>query len=171
MPHLTTALRAAMAAAALGSCACLGTAVAVADPTASSADVNTLAGSLSKGYTLDGCKSGSLSSGVLAELDCGQSPDSSGPAAAVYQLFGNSTDLAAAFTSNINGMSLGACGDSAKSPTTWSQGGATAGQVACGPHEGAATITWTIDSKKVLGHVRAANNDAAALYKWWQTNG
>jgi hypothetical protein len=172
MRHLTTALRAVAAAAALGSCACLGTAIAVADPTASSADLSTLAGSLSKGYTADSCKPGTLSSGVLAEYDCGQSPDSSGPAAAIYQLFGNSTDLAAAFTSNINGMSLTGCGDSnSKSPTTWNQGSGTAGQVACGPHEGAATITWTIDAKKVLGHVRASNADAAALYKWWQSNG
>jgi hypothetical protein len=171
MSHLSTALRAATAAVLMGSFACLGTTTAAADPTGSSADVNTLAGSLSKGYTLDGCKSTSISSPVLAELTCGQSPDSSGPAAAIYELFGSSTDLAAAFTSEINGMSLTACGESAKSPTTWNQGGATAGQVACAPHEGAATITWTIDAKKVLGHVRASNADAAALYKWWQSNG
>ena len=172
MSHLTHALRAAAAAALMGSFACLGTVTAHADPTASSADLNTLAGSLSKGYTIDSCKSGSLSGPVLAELDCGQSPDSSGPASAIYQLFSSTTDLSSAFTSNIHDISLTPCGDGGQSPGTWHQGGSgTAGQVACGTYQGAATLTWTIDAKKVLGHLRASNTDNGALYKWWQTNG
>lgn len=166
MSHLTTALRAATAAALMGSFACLGTATANADPS------DTLAASLSKGYSPSNCKSGQATGSVVAEYDCGQNPDSNGPAAAVYQLFNNSSDLAAAFTSEINGVSLTSCGDSGQSPGTWHQGDSgTAGQVACGPYQGAATITWTIDAKKVLGHLRASNTDVGALYKWWQSNG
>src|ERR1700739_2958461 len=114
MSHLTNALRAATAVAFMTGSAVVGAAVATADPsgTGSSADINTLAGSLSKGYGLNNCQPAQLTGPILAELDCGQNPDSSGPAAGVYQLFSNGTDLAAAFTSGINGVSLAACGDS-----------------------------------------------------------
>ncbi|MCV7445143.1 serine/threonine protein kinase [Mycobacterium paraense] len=174
MSPLTNALRAATASALMGASALVGAVTATADPgTGSSADINTLAGALSKGYGLNTCQTAPLSGPVLAELDCGQNPDSNGPAAGVYQLFGNGSDLAAAFTSGINGVSLSPCGDNGQSPGTWHQGssGATAGQVACGTYKNAAVITWTTDAKNVLSHIRASNTDVNALYQWWRTNG
>src|SRR6201998_1385897 len=175
MSHLTNALRAATAVAFMTGSAVVGAAVATADPsgTGSSADINTLAGSLSKGYGLNNCQPAQLSGPLLAELDCGQSPDPNGPAAGVYQLFGSGTDMAAAFPSGISGVALSACGDNGQSPGTWHQGssGATAGQVACGTYKNAAVITWTTDSKNILSHIRASSTDVNALYQWWRTNG
>jgi hypothetical protein len=174
MSHFTTALRAATAVALMTGSAVVGTAVAAADPgTGTSADINTLAGALSKGYGLNNCQPAALSGPILAELDCGQSPDPSGPAAGVYQLYSSGSDLAASFTSGLQGVALAACGDSGQSPGTWHQGssGATAGQVACGTYKGAAVITWTTDAKNVLSHIRASNTDVSALYQWWRTNG
>ena len=173
MTHLSNALRAATATVLMGGFAIAGAANAVADPntTGSSADINTLAGSLSKGYGLNNCQSSPLTGSIVAELDCGQSPDPNGPAAGVYELFKNTTDLASAFSDNLGGVTQVACGDSGKSPTTWSQGGQTAGQVACGTYKNAAVITWTTDSKNVLSHIRASNTDVNALYQWWRTNG
>jgi hypothetical protein len=173
MSPLIKALRAASAVALLGG-SVVGTATATADPgTGSSSDINTLAASLSKGYGLNTCQAAPLSGPILAELDCGQSPDPSGPAAGVYQLYSNGSDLAAAFTGGISGVSLSACGDNGQSPGTWHQGstGATAGQVACGTYKNAAVITWTTDAKNVLSHIRAGNTDVNALYQWWRTNG
>jgi hypothetical protein len=174
MSSLTNALRAATAIGLMSGSAIFGTATATADPsTGTSADINTLAGSLSKGYGLNNCQPAQLSGPVLAELDCGQNPDSSGPAAGVYQLYNSGTDLSAAFTSGINGVSLASCGDSGQSPGTWHQGSSSqsAGQVACGTYKNAAVITWTTDSKNVLSHIRASNTDVNALYQWWRTNG
>ncbi len=168
------ALRTAAAAALMGGIAIIGTATAAGDPgTGSSADLNTLAGSMSKGYGLNNCKPQTLTeSGELAELLCGQSPDSNGPAAGLYALFDNSTNLASAFSSTIKDVSLAACGDAGQSPTTWHQGSsAAAGQVACGTYKNSATITWTTDAKNVLGHVTANNGDVNALYQWWRANG
>ena len=173
MSHLSNALRAVTAAALMGSSALAGAATATADPTGSSADVNTLASALSKGYGLNNCQSAALTGPVLAELDCGQSPDPSGPASAIYQLFSSSTQTAGAFTDNIKDITQTTCGDAGKSPTTWHQGSSAqaAGQVACGTYKGAATITWTVDNKNVLGHLRASGSDANSLYQWWQANG
>jgi hypothetical protein len=174
MSPLTNAMRTATATALIGGSAMVGTVTATADPgTGSSADINTLASSLSKGYGLNNCQPAQLSGPLLAELDCGQSPDPNGPAAGVYQLFSSGSDMAAAFTSGINGVSLSACGDNGQSPGTWHQGssGATAGQVACGTYKNAAVITWTTDSKNILSHIRASSTDVNALYQWWRTNG
>ena len=104
-------MRAATAVALIGGSAIAGTVTATADPgTGSSADINTLASTLSKGYGLNNCQPAQLSGPPLAELDCGQSPDANGPAAGVYQPFSNGTDLAAAFTGGINGVSLSVWG-------------------------------------------------------------
>src|SRR6201986_326385 len=87
MSHLTKALRAATAVALMTGSAVVGTAVAPADPgTGTSAHINPPAAALSKGYGLNNCQPAALSGPILAELDCGQSPDPSGPAAGVYQL-------------------------------------------------------------------------------------
>lgn len=175
MSHLATALRAAMAAALMGSFACLGTPAATADPTntGSSSDINTLATNLSKGYGLNNCTAQNLSSGELAALSCGQSPDPSGPVQAKYILFTSGNDLAGSFKASIKDDTLTACGDAGQSPTTWHQGSSSssAGQVACGTYQNGAEIIWTTDAKNVLSYIRASNNDVPALYQWWRANG
>ncbi|AFJ37625.1 serine/threonine protein kinase [Mycobacterium intracellulare] len=173
MSHLITALRVVSAAAVTGGLVLAGSATAVAEPnTGSATDMNTLAASLSKGYGLNNCKPQELTeTGELAELLCGQSPDSGGPGSGVYALFSNSTNLGSAFSSTIKDVSLAACGDAGQSPGTWKQNGQTGGQIACGTYKNYATLTWTTDAKNVLGHLTAANADVNALYQWWRTNG
>lgn len=169
----TSTLRTAAALALMGGYAIAGTAAATADPgTANQADINTLAGSLSRGYDINNCQPAPLSGAVLAELDCGQSPDAGGPANGIYQLFANGADLAAAFTAGNTGVSLSPCGENGDSPGTWQHGhGQPGGQIACGTYKEAAVITWTTDAKNVLSHVRASNTDVNALFQWWRTNG
>src|SRR5246127_1637366 len=96
MSHLSNALRAATATVLTGGFAVAGAATATADPTntGSSGDINTLAGSLSKGYGLNNCTAQNLTTGELAALNCGQSPDPNGPAPAQYILFSNGKDFA-----------------------------------------------------------------------------
>jgi hypothetical protein len=174
MPHLTSALRAATAAALMGSFACLGTATATADPnTGNPSDVNTLAGSLSKGYGLNNCTAQPITGDELAALTCGQSPDPSGPVQAKYILFSNSDGLAGSFKASIKDDTLTVCGDSGQSPTTWHQGNSStsAGQVACGTYQNAAEIIWTTDTKNILSYIRGSNTDVGSLYQWWQANG
>jgi hypothetical protein len=174
MSHPTNALRAATAAALMGSFALAGSGTATADPNAgNSSDINTLASSLSKGYGLNNCQppaAGQMAVSIVAELDCGQSDDPSGPASAIYQLLPRAETLASDFKYFIQDVSLTACGDNGQSPTTWHQG-QMAGQVACGTYKNTATITWTTDSKNVLGYIRSSNTDVNSLYKWWQGNG
>jgi hypothetical protein len=178
MSHLSNALRAGTAAALMGSFACLGSATASADPTTgNSADVTTLAASLSKGYNLNNCipqnVTGSQAGSQLAALTCGPSSDSGGPAQAKYVLFSNPADLSGSFKASIKDDTLTSCGDTGQSPTNWHQGSATAsgGTVACGTYQSAAEIIWTIDAKNVMAYVRASNNDVSTLYQWWRTNG
>jgi hypothetical protein len=173
MSPFTNALRAATAIALMGSFAVAGSATAIAEPnTGSAADMNTLAASLSKGYGLNNCKPQELTeSGELAELVCGQSPDSSGSGSGVYALFSNGTNLGSAFSSTIKDVSLTACGDAGQSPGTWKQNGQTGGQIACGTYKNYATLTWTTDAKNVLGHLTSSNSDVNALYQWWRSNG
>lgn len=166
MSHLTTVLRAATAAALMGSFACLSTATASADP------ADTLGESLSKGYNGNNCAPETPPNGVLAVIQCGQNADPGGPAYAKYFLFGNGNDLKKSFTNSIASDTLTNCGDT-KSPTVWHQGTAndTAGQVACGTYQGQAEVIWTTDAKNVMSLIRASNGDTAALYQWWRTNG
>jgi hypothetical protein len=175
MSRLSNALRAATATAFVGGFAVAGTAVATADPTTtgSSADLNTLAASLSKGYGLNNCTAQNLSTGELAALTCGQSPDPAGPVQAKYILFNNADNLASSFKASIKDDVLTACGDAGQSPTTWHQGSSNAnsGQVACGTYQNAAEIIWTTDAKNVLSYIRGSNTDVNALYQWWRANG
>jgi len=172
MSHLATALRAASAAALMGSFACLGTATATADP------ADTLSSAFSKGYSSSNCSAQQISDvqsvfpNVVAVQQCGQNSDPSGPVLGKYFLFANSADLASAFTKLIGSDTLTNCGD-AKSPTTWHQGSNTdsAGQVACGTDSGQAEVIWTVDAKNVLAFIRASNGDTGSLYQWWRTNG
>ncbi len=175
MPHLSKALRAATAFALAGGFAFAGAAAATADPTntGNSADINTLAASLSKGYGLNNCTAGNIDAGELAVLTCGQNPDPAGPVQARYILLNNADSLASSFKASIKDDVLTACGDSGQSPTTWHQGSnnANSGSVACGTYQNAAEVIWTTDSKNVLGLVRGSNSDVAALYQWWRANG
>ncbi len=175
MPRLSNALRAATAAALIGGSALAGTVTANADPanTGSSSDINALAASLSKGYGLNNCTAQSITTGELASLTCGQSPDPSGPVQARYILFNNGENLAASFKASIKDDVLSTCGDSGQSPTSWHQGSnsGNAGQVACGTYQNAAEIIWTTDAKNTLSYIRGSNTDAAALYQWWRANG
>ena len=175
MSHLSNALRGAAAAVLMGSLALAGAATVSAHPagTGNSADVNTLAGLLSKGYGLNNCTAQNISSGELAALTCGQSPDPAGPAQAKYILFSSADALAGSFKASIKDDVLAACGDSGQSPTTWHQGSSTSnsGSVACGTYQNAAEIIWTTDSKNVLGYIRASNTDIPSLYQWWRANG
>ncbi|ORW91329.1 serine/threonine protein kinase [Mycobacterium sp. IEC1808] len=175
MPQLSRALRAAAATVAAGSCAFAGASTAAADPTntGSSADINTLAANLSKGYGLNNCTAGNLDAGELAVLTCGQSPDPSGPIQARYILFNNTDNLTGSFKTSIKDDVLTACGDAGQSPTTWHQGSnnANSGSVACGTYQNAAEIIWTTDAKNILSLIRGSNNDVPALYQWWRANG
>lgn len=136
------------------------------------ANINTLAGSLAKGYNLSNCHPAAadkLTFLSLAEIDCGQSPDPGGPASAVYRLLGHGDALAAEFRAFIKDVSQAPCVDGASTPMTWQQGEST-GQEACGTQNDVATITWTIDGKNVLGSLRSSNPDASALRQWWLAN-
>ncbi|AXN42630.1 hypothetical protein MM1218R_00676 [Mycobacterium marinum] len=176
MTHLTTVLRAATAAALMGSFAYLGIGIGIGTASAepdngNPADVDTLAESLSKGYDLTNCAPQPINPGELAELVCDQTADSAGPAEARYILFANTDAMNGKFKAGLNDETLTSCGES-QSPTTWHQGtSGTAGQVACGTHDGAAEIIWTTDAKNVLSDIRGANTDVPSLYRWWQNNG
>jgi hypothetical protein len=172
MSHLSNALR---AAAVVGGFAFVGTATATADPanTGNASDINTLAASLSKGYGLNNCTAQNLTTGELAALTCGQSPDPNGPIQAKYILFSDGDNLAGSFKASIKDDALTACGDAGQSPTSWHQGSATssAGQLACGTYQNAAEIIWTTDAKNILSYIRGSSTDTAALYTWWRANG
>jgi PknH-like extracellular domain len=139
-----------------------------------SATTNLLAGSISKGYGLNNCQpvaTAQLTGFVLAQLDCGQSPDPAGPASASYRLLPHVDALAAEFKNMIQGMALTACGpNTGDSPGKWQQG-QSSGQTACGTQKDVATMVWTTDEKNVLGSIRAANTDLNALHDWWLANG
>jgi hypothetical protein len=175
MSRFTTALRAASAATVLvGGFALAGAATSAADPnTGSASDVNTLAGALSKGYGLNNCKSQPLTEkGEIAELQCGESPDSSGPAAAQYGLFASSADAAATFANAVKDGTMTACGsDITQSPGSWSQNGQTGGKLACQTNQNLAAVTWTTDNKNLVGQIIGRNGDVNALYQWWRANG
>jgi hypothetical protein len=136
-----------------------------------SANANLLAGSVSKGYGLNNCQPAApakLTGPVLAELDCGQSPDPGGPVSATYRLLPNADALGSDFKNMTQGRALASCGPD--TGQTWQQGQA-GGQVACGTQKDAATIVWTTNGKNVLGDLRWSNNDINALHQWWLANG
>lgn len=173
MSCLTNALRAVTAAVLVGTFGFAGAATATADPnTGNAADINTLAAGLSKGYGLNNCTAQAVPRGALAYLQCGQSPDPSGPILGKYFLFGNAGDLASTFSSAIGGDALSNCGD-ASSPTPWHQGSSStnAGSVACGTFQNHAEVIWTNEAKNMLGVIRASTGTVPSLYQWWRDNG
>ncbi|WP_445165910.1 serine/threonine protein kinase [Mycolicibacterium sp. Dal123E01] len=172
MSRFANALKVATTVALMAGVACVGSAQSSADP---SADVNTLAASLSKGYSLNNCASQPLTPGVLAQIACNQNPDAGGPAGGQYFLIDSADGLATTFKGFLDqgNFTVANCGDTA-SPTTWKVQGNPAGQVVCGTvpgQGGVAQITWTTDAKNILSFVRASNSDVGALYKWWLANG
>ena len=174
MSRLSNALRGTAATMLTGGLALACAPVVSADPanTGNPADTNTLAASLSKGYGLNNCTAQNISSGELASLTCGQSPDPAGPVQAKYILFSSADNLAGSFKASIKDDVLAACGDSGQSPTTWHQGSTSnSGSVACGTYQNAAEVIWTTDTKNVLSYIRAANTDIPSLYQWWRANG
>jgi hypothetical protein len=172
MPHLATALSAATATVLTGAFACLGSAVASADP----GDV--LTSVLSKGYSPSNCSAQAVSEvadafpTVLAVQACGPNAQPNGPAAAKYFLFPSAGDTSSSFTKLIGTDKLVNCG-SESSPTSWHQGSTTdtAGQVACGTDKDQAEVIWTNAAKNVLAFVRASNSDTASLFQWWVKEG
>ncbi|HET7075124.1 MAG TPA: serine/threonine protein kinase [Mycobacterium sp.] len=174
MSRLSNALRGTAATMLTGGLALAGAPIVNADPanTGNPADTNTLATSLSKGYGLNNCTAQNISSGELASLTCGQSPDPAGPVQAKYILFSSADNLAGSFKASIKDDVLAACGDSGQSPTTWHQGSSSnSGSVACGTYQNAAEVIWTTDTKNILSYIRAANTDIPSLYQWWRANG
>ena len=139
-----------------------------------SANANFLGGALSKGYGLNNCQpapASKLTGPVLAQLDCGQSPDPAGPVSATYRLLPNGDALTSEFNNAIKGMALASCGpNTGQSPGSWQQG-PTGGQMACGTEKDVATVAWTTNGKNVLGELRWSNNDINALHEWWLANG
>jgi hypothetical protein len=141
--------------------------------TGTPADINALAGSLSKGYSLSDCTALPIKNGALAELSCGQNPMPGGPISARYMLLRNGDDLSGSFNASIKDDVLISCGDNAQSPNTWHQGNKTikAGLVACGTYQNAAEVIWTTDAKNVLACIHAANTNVPSIYEWWRTDG
>ncbi|BBZ37212.1 serine/threonine protein kinase [Mycobacterium conspicuum] len=192
MSHLFNALRAATAAALMGSFVWLAAGTAAADPeptpppppapsgtpdpgTGTEADINNLAGNLSKGYGLNNCTAQPITGGQLASLLCGQNPDPKGPVQAKFYLFSKPDDMTTWFKNSAKDDVLVNCGDSStKGPAPWHQGNnatTNGGQMLCGTYQDGAEIIWTTDAKNILSYIRASNGDTTALYKWWQANG
>ena len=123
MSRFTTTLQVVTTVAFTAGMACLGISTATADP--NSADVNTLAAFLSKGYSLSNCAPQPLSPGVLAQIACNQNADPSGPAGAQYFLYNSADGPATTLKGVLSGGNLTVtnCGDS-QSPTSWQQGAA-----------------------------------------------
>ncbi|MCV7422699.1 serine/threonine protein kinase [Mycobacterium yunnanensis] len=108
--------------------------------------------------------------GALATVDCRESAQPGGPAAARYSLFPNANSLSQQFQSAIaeNEELLRCPGADADSPITWhyqATPDAVAGSVACGTYQGNADIVWTQDDDLLLADVQSADMDA--LHDWW----
>lgn len=108
--------------------------------------------------------------GALATVDCRQSTQPGGPAAARYSIFANKDTLAQQFDSSIkeNEELLRCPGADSNSPITWhykATPDAVAGSVACGTYQGNADVTWTQDDDLMLADVQSDNMDD--LHNWW----
>jgi serine/threonine protein kinase len=108
--------------------------------------------------------------GALATVDCRQSDQPGGPAAARYSIFANTDMLAKQFDSSLqeNEEILRCPGADADSPITWHYAASpddVAGSVACGTYQGNADIVWTQDDDLLLADVQSDNMDD--LHDWW----
>jgi serine/threonine protein kinase len=108
--------------------------------------------------------------GALATVDCRQSDQPGGPAAARYSIFANKDMLAQQFNSSLqeNEEILRCPGAGADSPITWHYEASpddVAGSIACGTYQGNADIVWTQDDDLLLADVQSDNMDD--LHGWW----
>lgn len=108
--------------------------------------------------------------GALATVDCRQSTQPGGPAAARYSLFANRDALAQQFDSSTqeNEELLRCPGADADSPITWhyqATPDTVAGTIACGTYQGNADIVWTQDDDLLLADIQSS--DMEALHNWW----
>jgi serine/threonine-protein kinase len=108
--------------------------------------------------------------GALATIDCRQSTQPGGPAAARYSLFANAGDLNVHFDESIklNDELLPCPGSNADSPTSWNYNATpdqVAGRVACGTYKGSADVMWTQDKDLMLADIQSDNLDA--LHTWF----
>ncbi|MEU0497716.1 serine/threonine-protein kinase [Mycobacterium sp. NPDC006124] len=108
--------------------------------------------------------------GALATVDCRESSQPGGPAAARYSLFPTKDLLSSQFESAIgeNEELLRCPGADADSPISWHYQATpdeVAGSVACGTYQGNADIVWTQDDDLLLADVQSADMDA--LHDWW----
>ncbi len=108
--------------------------------------------------------------GALATVDCRQSTQPGGPAAARYSIFANKDTLDQQFESSIqeNEELLRCPGADADSPITWhykATPDAVAGSIACGTYQGNADVVWTQDDDLLLADVQSDKMDD--LHNWW----
>lgn len=108
--------------------------------------------------------------GALATVDCRESAQSGGPAAARYSLFPNKNSLSRQFESSIQeNDELQRCpGADAESPITWhyqATPDVVAGSLACGTYQGNADIVWTQDDDLLLADIQSG--DMSGLHDWW----
>jgi hypothetical protein len=169
MSYFVNAARTVAAASLVGGFACLGPATATADPS------DALAGMLSKGYSPSNCELYQPGrSGELAEYECANNADPSGPGRAVYWLFANTSGPADAFEVVNSTVVLTACPNNGPSPTTWHYDNTPdtpAGQLACAKTYGAPEVVWTQNENHMAAFILGGHwSDVAPLYQWWTTN-
>ena len=139
---------------------------ATPDPAAGSADLQTLMGMLSQGYSSANCTPVDVSGSRLAAVKCGHS-------SAFFSLYSDPGVMAADFSDDISYDTLSACpGIPDPSPTTWHYHSSdqVGGSLACGSFGGAfQEVEWTRDANLLLAS--ASGPDIVALYRWWRIKG
>ncbi|OBK25429.1 hypothetical protein A5634_26485 [Mycobacterium asiaticum] len=127
---------------------------------------------LPQGFSTANCKEVDPTPPALERVMCEKSSDPNGPSHAVFLLYANNDDLAAALQGvGSSGYTVvSSCPGGQASPEKWSYGnsGQTAGQVECATSvENVATVIWTDNTKLRLGVVEGNGKDIAGLYNWW----
>jgi serine/threonine-protein kinase len=126
---------------------------------------------LPRGYDAGVCEPASPpATGALATVDCGAASPEGGPENARYSLFADQAALDRAFDDSVAANSeLMPCPNSnADSPTTWhytETPDKVEGRIACGVFNGRQDVTWTFNSKLMIGD--AQGPDLAGLHDWW----
>ena len=126
---------------------------------------------LPRGYDDGVCTPASPpATGALATVDCGPASPEGGPENARYSLFADQAALDRAFDDSMGANSeLLPCPDAnADSPTTWhftETPDKVEGRIACGVFNGNQDITWTFNSKLLIGDAQGPN--LADLHAWW----
>jgi serine/threonine kinase PknH len=145
---------------------------APADPPSAPPDPNgQLMGLLPEGFDADNCKPApSAPKGALAEVDCTQNDDASGPQGATLWLFDNRADMAGAFRDVTSSISLANCSGDTASPSVWNNNAAPnkiAGSLACGTDTkyNVNQLVWTDNAKQTMTIVWGG--EIAGLNQWW----